>query len=107
VTVMKKVMALLVMVSGMAVAQFRYPAYGSVNDRQHGRIAAGVANGGLTNREAAYLRNRQRDVQRDIRRDRYDGGGFSTRERRDAQCDRRQLSNEIYRQRHDGQRRRW
>jgi len=70
---------------------------------QQRRIGAGVKSGQLTPRETVRLEKKEARLNREIRRDRRDGGGLSARERN--KIDRRQdaLSRQIYRQKHDRQ----
>lgn len=71
---------------------------------QQRRIAQGIRSGQLTPGETAKLERREAALNREIRRDRRDGGGLSARER--AKIDRQQnrLSRQIYREKHDNQR---
>jgi hypothetical protein len=70
---------------------------------QQRRIGEGVKSGQLTPRETVRLERNETRLNREIRRDRRDGGGLSARER--GKIDRRQdaLSRQIYRQKHDNQ----
>ncbi len=81
----------------------RRPTIGQRQRNQQKRIGTGVKSGQLTAREAARLERREAALNREIRRDRRDGGGLNARERRriDRQQDR--LSRGIYRQKHDRQ----
>jgi hypothetical protein len=73
-------------------------------ERQQQRIAEGVGSGQLTAGETARLERREAGLNRQIRRDRADGGGLSGREH--AQIERRQdrLSRQIYRGKHNTRR---
>jgi IS30 family transposase len=61
------------------------------------RIAQGVRNGSLSPREAVRLNAQSNAVSREIRRDRFDGPGFTAAERRDAHQDLNRLSHQINR----------
>ncbi len=78
---------------------------GKRQERQQQRIAQGVASGQLTARETARLERREAHLDRQIRRDRRDGGGLGRTER--LRIERRQdrLSRDLFRQKHDRQRR--
>ena len=73
--------------------------------RQQKRIGQGVKSGQLTAKETAKLERKEVRLNRQIRRDRADGGGLSAKER--ARIDRKQdqLSREIYKEKHDAQHR--
>lgn len=89
----------------LATAAEAAPPQSNVNARQANqqhRIAAGVANGQLTRREAAYLQHREADVRRVERRARADGYmSPSERARINRMLDAN--SRAIARQRGDGQ----
>lgn len=70
---------------------------------QQKRIGAGIENGQLTAREAARLEKKEAKLNREIRRDRRDGGGLTARERRKIDRQQDRMSREIYRQKHDKQ----
>lgn len=70
---------------------------------QHNRIQQGVRSGSLTKPEAARLRAQQREIRRDVRQDRRDGGGLTALERKQARHAQNQASRRIARQKHDGQ----
>jgi hypothetical protein len=72
-------------------------------DRQEKRVDAGVQSGELTKKEAAKIKARQRNLNRDIRQDRRDGGGLTPAER--AKIEKRQdnISRDIYKEKHDAQ----
>lgn len=72
---------------------------------QQRRIGEGFRSGQLTPRETVRLERQEARLNREIRRDRRDGGGLSARER--LKIDRQQdaLSRRIYRQKHDNQHR--
>lgn len=72
-------------------------------ERQKARIKEGVQSGELNKREAARIKARERDLNRQIREDRKDGGGLTPAER--AKIERRQdnISEDIYKQKHDAQ----
>jgi hypothetical protein len=70
---------------------------------QQARIAQGVRSGELTAAETARLEAREAILNREIRRDRVDGGGLSTHERAKIERQQDRLSRSIYRQKHDAQ----
>jgi hypothetical protein len=81
-------------------------AQGRIEERkenQQGRIAEGVRNGSLTPAEAARLERKERKVNREVRRDRRDGGGLSPAERAKIEKDQDRLSRDIAKQKHDRQ----
>lgn len=74
-------------------------------NRQQVRIGEGIEKGQLTAREAARLERREARLNRQIARDRRDGGGLSKHERRGIERRQDRLSRGIYRQKHDRQKR--
>ena len=74
-------------------------------DDQQARIAHGARSGELTARETARLEGREARLNRQIRRDRVDGGGLTPTERARIEREQNGLSRSIYRQKHDAQRR--
>ncbi|MCC6337884.1 MAG: hypothetical protein IT380_28295 [Myxococcales bacterium] len=70
---------------------------------QQGRINQGVASGELTRPEAARMQRQHNRLEREIARDRVDGGGLTAKERVKIQHHENQLSKRIYVQKHDGQ----
>ncbi len=72
-------------------------------NHQQARIAQGVASGQLTAHEAAKLERKEARLERQIDRQRADGGGLSAVERARIQKHENALSRQIYRQKHDGQ----
>lgn len=97
---MKRIIVGLMATALMAFGQ------GAIQQRaknQHNRIQQGVRNGSLTKPEAARLRRQQREIRRDVRQDRRDGGRLTKLERKQAKREQNQASRRIYRQKHDGQ----
>jgi hypothetical protein len=77
-----------------------------VNQRQvnqQKRIAAGVADGSLTKPEARRLQAQQRELRKDLRQDKRDGGGLTPGERSDARQEIREQNRKIAKQRNDAQ----
>lgn len=70
---------------------------------EQARINQGVVSGQLTAREAARLERREQHLNREIARDRIDGGGLSQAERRHLDRQQNRLSRSIYREKHDAQ----
>ena len=69
---------------------------------QQARIGNGVRNGSLTAGETARLEHQESRLNREIRRDRRDGGGLSNRERVKINHQQNRLSREIRRDKHNG-----
>jgi hypothetical protein len=93
---------LTVVLSASAFAQ------GTIRQRQENqqqRIGQGVGNGSLTAGETARLERQEAALNREIRRDRKDGGGLSRAERRKINRQQNRMSRKIYRQKHDAQHR--
>ena len=76
-------------------------SYSERQERQRGRIDEGRAEGDLSRREAARLRDRSRDIAEDRRDARSDDGYVDRRERRQLQREQDELNRDIYQQRHD------
>ncbi|MEW5740575.1 MAG: hypothetical protein AB1938_16725 [Myxococcota bacterium] len=76
---------------------------GARSANQQARINQGVRSGELTGPEAARMQRQHNRLEREIARDRVDGGGFTAKERAKAQYKQDQLSKRIYVQKHDGQ----
>lgn len=70
---------------------------------QRQRIHQGVRSGELTRQETSRLYRRSVDLSRDYARDRRDGNGLSSGERRRLEARQSSLSRSIYRQKHDRQ----
>ncbi len=70
---------------------------------QQRRIGQGVRSGQLTAGETARLERKETRLNREIRRDRVDGGGLMVKERTKINRQQNRLSRQIYRQKHDGQ----
>ncbi len=73
--------------------------------RQQERIAQGIKSGSLTAGETARLERREARLNREIRRDRRDGGGLTPAERARITRQQNRLSRQIYREKHDAQHR--
>jgi hypothetical protein len=71
--------------------------------RQQQRVGQGIRSGQLTPREATRLERQETRLNREIRRDRIDGGGMSAQERRKINRQQNRLSRRIYTQKHDAQ----
>jgi hypothetical protein len=80
---------------------YRGRSYSERQERQRDRIDEGRAEGDLSRREAARLRDRSRDVAEDRRDARADDGYVDRRERRRIQKEQNELNRDIYQQRHD------
>ena len=72
---------------------------------QQKRIREGVATGELTNKEAIKLEREQGRINREIERDRVDGGRFTSAERKKANRKLNRSSAKIYHEKHDPQKR--
>lgn len=72
-------------------------------EKQQGRIEKGRADGSLTEKEANRLEKQQDAIDRKIERDKADGGGFTDREKRQAERRQDKASARIAKQRHDKQ----
>lgn len=69
--------------------------------RQQDRIGQGVRSGSLTRGETRYLENREHALAREIRHDRYTGGGLSCAERERIARQQNRLSHDIYALKHN------
>lgn len=85
-------------------AQSRTPYIRDKKHNQHARIHNGVRNGSLTAREARALERQQRDIDRTIRRAKADGI-VTHRERAIIRQKQRMANRNIYVQNHDRQHR--
>jgi hypothetical protein len=72
---------------------------------QQKRIRQGVVSGELTRDETIKLQREQARMNREIRRDRVDGGRFTGAERAKANRKLNRTSGKIYREKHDSQKR--
>lgn len=72
-------------------------------NRQQNRIYNGVANGSLTQREAARMEKQQQKLARREARMRQSGNGLSRNERAKLEREENRTSQNIYNQKHDGQ----
>ena len=70
---------------------------------QQKRINEGVRSGQLTKKETLKLERREARLDRQIRRDRADGGGLTPKERAKIERKQDKLSEKIYREKHDNQ----
>ena len=100
---MLKQILMATMVLGALAAQ---PVARARQDVQQKRIAQGVRSGTLTPAETARLERQQTALNRQIRRDKADGGGLSAAERARIQREQNTLSRRIAVQKHDAQTRR-
>jgi hypothetical protein len=72
---------------------------------QRARIRQGVQDGSLTRTEAQRLRRQEKQLRRQVVRNRRDGGGLTPRENRRIRANTRQNSRMIARLRNNGRRR--
>ena len=72
-------------------------------ENQQDRIAQGVASGELTPKATARLETKEAALNKEIRRDRRDGGKLTRAERRKINRQQNALSRRIARQKHDAQ----
>ena len=70
---------------------------------QQKRIGEGIENGSLNAREASRLEKQETHLNREVRRDRVDGGGMTAAERAKINRQQNRESKRIYRQKHDAQ----
>lgn len=70
---------------------------------QQKRIAKGVANEELTKREVKKIEARERDLHKEIVKDRKDGGGLTKKERVKIEAKQDALSRDIAKEKHDKQ----
>ena len=71
-------------------------------DNQQDRIATGIRNGTLSPNEAAHLEYRERNLNREVRYDRFhDNGHLTSAERFRINNQQNRLSRSIYRDRHN------
>jgi len=90
---------LMVGIFAIATAQST-PKVGKTQARQSVRIADGVADGELTQREANYLKNQQRYIHQEKKVAKADGV-VTPNERRNIRHDQRIANRSIRRQKHD------
>ena len=100
---MLKKLFLITLVGGALLAPGMEAGVKARQKRQGARIHQGVHDGSLTRREAKRLGYAWGNLNRQIRRDRRDGGGLTPRERVKIHRKQDRLSRQIYKQRHDGQ----
>jgi len=103
---MLKKLFLITLVSGALLAPGMEASIKARQKRQGARIHHGVRDGSLTRPEAHRLGHAWGRLNRQIRRDRRDGGGLTRRERVEIHRRQDRLSRQIYKQRHDRQTRR-
>jgi len=101
----RSVLAAALLVAAQASVIACQPAYqgrtfSERQERQRDRIDDGRADGDLSRREAARLRDRSHDIAED-RRDARADGYVDRRERRQLDREQDKLNRDIYRQRHD------
>jgi len=70
---------------------------------QQKRIAKGVANDELTKREVKKLEAKEKELHKEIVKDRKDGGGLTKKERVKIEAKQDALSKEIAKEKHDKQ----
>ncbi len=97
---MKTLIVAMVMLSSSLVLAAP-PGARSMN--QQARINQGVRSGELNGREAARLQAQHNRIERQIVRDRNDGGGMTPAERARIEAEQNRLSRHIAVQKHDGQ----
>jgi hypothetical protein len=103
---MKRMIAITVMLSALGATG---AGAQTIQDRQRDqqrRINEGVATRTLTPAEAARLEREQAALNREIRRDRVDGGGLTPAERARINRQQDRLRREIFAEKHDWQGRR-
>ncbi len=72
-------------------------------EKQQQRIADGVKSGELNGKEAARIERNESKLNKEIRRDRKDGGGLTNKEKAKINRQQNKISKEIYKEKHDGQ----
>lgn len=92
-----------------AAVLFAVPAFaapvGARSASLQSRINQGAASGQLTGPEAARLQHQENRLNRELARDRRDGGGLSMHERAKIQRQENRLSRHVAVQKHDAQHR--
>lgn len=81
------------------------PRHRDRQKRQNARIAQGVHSGELTRKETKKLARAERNLHRDIPRNKADGPGLTPRERVRIEKRQDRLSRQIAQQKHDNQQR--
>lgn len=100
---MKRFFMITAVAAALGASAFAGPTIVQRQHRQQARINQGVRSGELTRREAAELRAKEARLNRQIQRDRVDGGGLTAKERNKIDKLQDALSREITREKHDGQ----
>ena len=72
-------------------------------EKQQERIAKGIEKGSLTPTEAARLERKEAKLNKEIRRDRKDGGGLINKEKAKINRQQNKLSKQIAKQKRDAQ----
>ena len=72
-------------------------------EKQQQRIANGVKSGELNAKEAARIERNVSKLNKEIRRDRQDGGGLTNKEKAKINRQQNKVSKEIYKEKLDGQ----
>ena len=98
---MKRILMIALAAAGIAGAMNAETIRGRQGNQQ-ARIAQGVRSGSLTPRETAHIERQEAALNRNIRRNRIDGGGLTSTERARIQTRQNHLSNEIARKKHNG-----
>jgi hypothetical protein len=103
---MNRTVWLAILAGALTIPAARAQRIEERKEAQQARIWQGVRSGELTRREALRLERQERQLNREIRRDRRDGGGLTAGER--ARIERKQdrMSRRIAREKHDAQTRR-
>ena len=95
------------LLTGAATVSFADDAkQGQIKQRkanQQKRIANGVKSGELTPHETARIERQESKLNKEVRRDRKDGGGLTIKEKAKINRQQNKVSKEIYNQKHDGQ----
>jgi hypothetical protein len=99
-TILNTVLAAALALSCPLFSQDR-PAQRQKNQQK--RIVGGIANDELTKREVKKLEAKEKDLHKEIVRDRKDGGGLSKKERVKIEAKQDALSRDIAKQKHDKQ----
>jgi len=72
-------------------------------EKQQERIAKGIEKGSVTPTEAARLERKEAKLNKEIRRDRKDGGGLTNKEKAKINRQQNKLSKQIAKQKRDAQ----
>ena len=96
---MKRILMIAIAAAGITASSAQ-----TIHQRQiaeQRRIGQGVRSGQVTAGEALRLERNQASIQRQITRNRIDGGGLTLAERARIQAHQNQASNQIYRLKHN------